>query len=194
METIPLLTENEFALFQKYFDPAQTIVEFGSGGSTLYALAYDKTVYSVENNPAFYRVMMSIAPVQESFGKNLHYYFIDMGETNEWGVPVDESPKPVWWTYFVDVWQKIKEPVEFIFIDGRFRVMCAMHALKQIKANGWDSVVCLHDFPRREHYHVLLKFFDVVEQAETLVILKPKENIDEHERRVTMWEHRNDWR
>lgn len=182
----PLLDKEEFELYSKHLLAAKTVVEFGSGGSTLFALENNKKIYSVENHLPFYRDMQP-----QLIGKdNLYYLFINTGETNEWGVPVDETPTPTWWPYYVDIWEKVKEPVDFIFIDGRFRVMCALHALKNCK----DAVVCIHDFNNREHYHVLLKCFDVVESVGTLVILKAKKEFNEQEFMIAMWEYHNDWR
>jgi hypothetical protein len=186
----PLLTDAEFTLFKKYVDKSETIVEFGSGGSTLYMLEQGKKVYAVENHASFYNELQGqIANKQKFF-----YLFVNTGETSEWGVPVDETPTHQWWPYYVTIWEKISEPIDFIFIDGRFRVMCALHALKHIEANKWNCVVCIHDFTIREHYHVLLEFFDVVESVDTLVILTVKKEINQMRVRAVMWQHCYDFR
>ena len=47
------------------------------------------------------------------------------------------------------------------------------------KSRGWGQsgrppLIMVHDFTPREYYHVLLEYFDVVEEADTAVILERK--------------------
>jgi len=36
----------------------------------------------------------------------------------------------------------------------------------------------MHDFNNRAYYHVILKFLDIVDTADTMALFKIKENID----------------
>ena len=38
----------------------------------------------------------------------------------------------------------------------------------------------MHDFWDRPSYHDVLKFFDAIESADTLVVLQPKDKIDQN--------------
>ena len=62
--------------------------------------------------------------------------------------------------------------LDFVLVDGRFRVACALQLL--LRAREKTPRILVHDFAQREYYAVLLEFFDVVEQAETAVILDRK--------------------
>mgnify|MGYP003130566599 CR=1 FL=1 len=57
---------------------------------------------------------------------------------------------------------------DVIFIDGRCRSMCAYLATHLLKDDGY---VLVHDFIPRQYYHGLLKWYDVVDKAGTLIIL-----------------------
>ena len=62
-----------------------------------------------------------------------------------------------------------------MLVDGRFRVACALQLL--LRSRKKTPRILVHDFTPREYYHVLLKFFDVIEQADTAVILERKEPV-----------------
>lgn len=58
-----------------------------------------------------------------------------------------------------------------IFIDGRFRVACALKIFPSLKDN---TNIFMHDFSKRLiDYGILLRYFDVIKQIDSLVLLKP---------------------
>ena len=61
--------------------------------------------------------------------------------------------------------------LDFVLIDGRFRVRCALELIRR----GIDATVFIHDFWTRPHYHVVLDFFDQVETIENTIGLRPKQ-------------------
>jgi hypothetical protein len=68
-------------------------------------------------------------------------------------------------------------PVDFVLVDGRFRVACALTAL--LKARP-DALVALHDFwTRLQIYGEILPFFDVIGRAGSLAILASRQNLDQ---------------
>ncbi len=62
---------------------------------------------------------------------------------------------------------------DVVLVDGRYRVACALRALKY---TDQESVVIIHDFHRRV-YHVVLDYYEVVERADTLIVLRKKKNL-----------------
>ena len=54
--------------------------------------------------------------------------------------------------------------------------MCALSSIPYLHH---DTVVMIHDFSIREElYKVIFEFFELIDKAETLVVLQLKENID----------------
>jgi hypothetical protein len=69
---------------------------------------------------------------------------------------------------------------DVVLIDGRFRVACALRALAFVDA---ASVVAIHDWgipiaPNRERtYDAVLEFYEEVERADSLMVLRPKREL-----------------
>ena len=67
--------------------------------------------------------------------------------------------------------------VDVAFVDGRFRVACALRALRHVAPGV--GVVVVHDWTERPAYGDALKpFYDVVEVADRLAVLTPKLAVD----------------
>lgn len=179
---LPHLLRDEYALFKKTFAPAKTVLEYGTGGSTIHFLNTKKTVFSVESNQEFYSYLSAIGLVKNSLKKNLSLRYVDLGATNEWGKPVNNEGQQGWSKYYADVWNEIDpavHKVDAIFIDGRFRVACALYAILKILNYQWkDTQIVIHDFWRRKEYHVVLEFLDNVATASQLAVFRVKKNID----------------
>jgi hypothetical protein len=141
-----------------------------------------KQVFSVESNPDFFTYMNSIKLVKRSVNKNLHFQFIDLGPTNQWGKPLETEDTVNWFKYYTEIWKDIaplQHPVDVIFIDGRFRICCCLYSiLKVIEYNWTDTIFIMHDFWRREKYHVVLEFLQELESSTDLAAFKLKENIN----------------
>ena len=71
--------------------------------------------------------------------------------------------------------KKEKASIDLVLIDGRFRVACCLKCYNIISKN---CVIAFDDFLNREHYHIVLDYFDIVEKTEDnrMVILKKKKN------------------
>ena len=72
----------------------------------------------------------------------------------------------------------IKKPMELsyrnydvILVDGRCRTMCAYMAKYLLKDDGY---LLFHDFNNRPYYHGILKYYEIVDSAETLAVLVKK--------------------
>ena len=49
-----------------------------------------------------------------------------------------------------------------------------------IKPND-NLIILFHDFWNREHYHVVLKYLETIDRADSLGVFKVKENINKDE-------------
>ncbi|MDY5557061.1 hypothetical protein [Helicobacter sp.] len=64
--------------------------------------------------------------------------------------------------------------IDTIFIDGRFRVACALSTLLYCP----NSTIMIHDFFNRLQYRIVLEFLDTIEACETLGVFKPKKRLN----------------
>jgi len=64
--------------------------------------------------------------------------------------------------------------VDFVFIDGRYRVACALHVLPLLKEGG---KIAIHDYMNRKQYHVIEEFYDRTENIDSSAILVPKKDV-----------------
>ena len=67
----------------------------------------------------------------------------------------------------------IPAAVDFVLIDGRFRVACALKLHGTISNS---TFVAFDDFLNRPHYHIVLAYYDIIEKGKTMVILKRNPN------------------
>ena len=62
-------------------------------------------------------------------------------------------------------------------MDGRFRVACCLSVILTVGVNA-ELRLLLHDVgPERPYYKEVLEFFDVVEQVNTIMVLKTKRDV-----------------
>lgn len=67
--------------------------------------------------------------------------------------------------------------VDVALVDGRFRVACALRALRHVVPGA--GVVAVHDWTERPAYgDALAPFYNVVEIADRLAVLTPKRHVD----------------
>jgi hypothetical protein len=171
---------DELALLRKASRRRQHTVEFGCGASTLLLLQNGVgALDSVDSQPAWVRRVSAEPDAAEALRTGrLRMHCIDIGPTRKWGHPLGEESKARWPQYAQAVWQDaLPAPVDFVLIDGRFRVACALMAL--LKARP-DALVAIHDFwTRLGAYGEILALFDVVERAASLAILAPRQDLDQ---------------
>jgi hypothetical protein len=156
------------------------VVEFGCGGSTILFLENDVDVLdSVESDKAWAARVCGeprVAAALRSGRFTMHH--VDIGPTKAWGHPVDDASKTFWPGYPCAVWRNPGLPeVDFVLIDGRFRVACILVALLHLRT---PALIAVHDFwTRQKDYGEVLDFLDVVHRVGSLGIFAPRHDIDE---------------
>ncbi len=161
----PWMHEKEIAAIEKYLGHDQVMLEWGSGGSTVYFAPKVKQLWTIEHNKEWFDKLPDIANLEK-----LHVAANNL-------VPITESTHNDYRDY-IEITSRIKLKFDVVLIDGRARVACAKYVLRHLHTN---SVVFLHDFYKkgRERYREVLNYYDVVEEVKTqpgLVVLKPKAN------------------
>ena len=179
---LPRMTREEFRLFVELAHHANTIIEYGSGGSTIWSLRNGKRIFSVDSNPDFHRFMTAIPLVREHIGDDLQLDFVDIGPTDTWGTPLSKERQSEWPKYVARPWSRVEASgfsVDMVLIDGRFRVACCLYSLrKAVEGNAGSPLIVMHDFWDRPEYHVVLPFLIEHKSAGTLASFRVKPDVD----------------
>lgn len=148
----------------------RSVFEYGSGGSTLLAGACDVAeIVSIDSSIEWLTTVNNSKVWRESKSK-LTLGHVDIGPTAKWGRPTVTASNAKFHTYAAAISQ-FRGDHDVVMVDGRFRVGCALLAIRYLSRNG---VIVVHDFLKERGYHAVLKYLDVVNQVDTLVFLKPK--------------------
>lgn len=158
--------------------PDKVFLEFGSGGSTSITSSLGTKVLSVESDPKYVAAIRNLPntiAIQADFGivgpygTPIFYPFRKM--RRKWG----ESYSNLVWNLFPDL------NVDFVLIDGRYRVACALSAI--LRNHSSDYYILVDDYVSREEYHIINEFAQLIEVLEKrLAIFQVKGEIIERER------------
>jgi hypothetical protein len=164
------------------------VLEFGSGGSTILLSKSANRVVSIESDK-FFSVFIK-RQLHKYKISNVHILWVNIGPTVRYGFPkprkknqnsfryVEYTEKP-----FAYCKELAIEP-ELIFIDGRFRVWCAIQSVRKI---NWSFTIVFDDFFLREQYFVVKEFlgepFARIENAAVFKI----EDIEKTRNRIPLW-------
>lgn len=175
----------EQELWDRALGSAESYFEFGSGGSTVWALAHHpnlKHVHTVESDEAWISRLKAEEPVIRNAiaSGRLRLEHAYIGETKAWGWPKNRDLQAIWPRYCDEIRQAREvRRWDVIFVDGRFRVSCFLKALDAVKDEpGADRVrLLVHDYENRREYHVVERFAEKMQSAETMALFRPKPNI-----------------
>lgn len=162
----PAMTGAEQALLRAAASGAGRMLEFGCGGSTALLLeASSGYLLSVDSDAAWLARVARRHP-----GPRLVQHHADLGPCGDWGWPLVVPTPATAWGYWGAPWLAMPE-VDLAFVDGRYRVACALAAHGRLAPGGHLAV---HDFwPRQAYRDALAPFFAVVGSAGTLALLRP---------------------
>lgn len=170
---VPAMTAAETALFSTHLARARAVLEFGAGGSTALAGRLGVPhIVSVESDNAWLEVLSRQPELADTTFVPVH---VDIGTTGNWGFPTDPSSAPRWPSYYSAIWSRLDRQPDLVLVDGRFRVACTLSTLLNVRP---DSVIVIHDFWARPHYHVVLNYLTCTERVDEIGIFAPKVLID----------------
>ena len=182
----PLTSKKAAKEIKKRIRFAKNYIEYGSGGSTLYASKYCKKVLSVESDFDFKKT------IENKLNKNCKIIYSDIGETIEFGVPksndVNTFLNPNGLDYALSPW-KFKNIPDLVLIDGRYRVICLLISL--LKNKNSKCIYLFDDYFLRPYYWVVEDYVKVLKKIENLAIFKIKNNINKTDIRkvIKIYEH-----
>ena len=175
----PFMSDAETACFARWIPQGGKALEFGMGGSTRFFFEQGLwSLTSVESDPTWVLALRQDPFLSFFLQKGrLNVNHADIGPVRGLGAPLRTAPQEALLRYHQDIWCNIDpKELNFILIDGRFRVACTCQTLLRCKK---DAVILFHDFWNRNFYHIILDFVDVLESSESTAVLRSKINLDE---------------
>lgn len=165
------MSHDDMLMFYRYLAKSKSYFEFGSGGSTYQASIREniQRIISVESDFEWHTKLKSIV-------KNplIQFVYCDIKTIpNNWGHPGKGSTADELRKYSGAIQIYGDKTVDFVLIDGRFRVACCLKCFDIISDT---CVIAFDDFLDRPHYHIVLNFYDIVERTKDnrMVILSKK--------------------
>jgi hypothetical protein len=108
----------------------------------------------------------------------LQLFPVDIGPTKKWGYPKSNNDQNLFAAYSSKIFESIdSRSIDLALVDGRFRVACTLKVIMSCYENN-NLKILIHDFWNRENYHILLKYLDTVNKADTLGLFTIKNNIN----------------
>jgi hypothetical protein len=183
----PRMSSAERELFEKTLKAGRhRYAEFGMGGSTLMAAKQNfETLVCIDSDRNWVKAVQlheDMAPlIANGRAALLH---ADIGPTKAWGNPADNSAMKRWPDYLGTMWAEWARRQQFpdlVFVDGRFRVSCALSTalLYLTRMNkSPPPLIMMHDLMEaRRAYQKIFEFLHVEEHAESLYVMTPKATI-----------------
>lgn len=149
------LPPEEAAVLRAAYEAANTILEYGSGGSTVMATEMPgKRIFTVESDQRWAAMMQGYIdahpPAKDT---RIDLIWADIGATKKWGYPQDLSAYLQFPEYPLAVWSRADfvQP-DVVLVDGRFRVGCAIAAALSTER---PVRVLFDDYGPRRRYHMV---------------------------------------
>jgi hypothetical protein len=172
------MTARELALFQASIANSKSYLEFGCGGSTVVAVSAGiERIVSIETDFSWIEKLRTVAVIREAEDQGiLELRHVNIGPLGDWGVPKDRSRVENWPHYYAGPW-RAGSSYEFVLVDGRFRIACALIAALSADA---ASKIAIHDYtaPERIRYQIVEKYLERTDEAGSLIVFKKREDLD----------------
>eukprot|EP01038_Epipyxis_sp_PR26KG_P010669 gene10669-14326_t len=217
-----LMYPEESLLLLNYYMNSSVYFEYGMGGSTILACLSSSNliIYSIDSNMEWIDNIQKNKCIQHNLNngimanfKHNHSYhrannkriFIslaDIGPVVKWGYPLNNDHRNKWNNYYESI-NIIRDKVDLVLVDGRFRVACALYALLVTKNT---TRIIFHDFlyehnamlknekdkKIRKHYHIVLSYANIIACTKTMVILQRKLDVNMTMLEMELYNHRFD--
>lgn len=161
----PHMEDEGINLLEKHMANSNTYLEYGSGGSTVFAAIKGiPNIHSIDSDIGFLDAVKARALEQNS-NASINLHPVNIGPTKEWGHPTDKSHADQWPKYSCAAWDFFLEKninPDLILIDGRFRVACFLASLMFAKPG---TVILFDDYFDRPGYHSVEKHLRPRSQA-----------------------------
>jgi hypothetical protein len=166
------MSEAEISWYGSLLDCAHSVVEFGAGGSTLYAVTRGvQRIVSVESDSRWIGRLRDTAEIAaaEEAGR-LILIHADIGPVARYGAPADASMSRAWPRYPLAPWNSCSQP-DLVLIDGRFRPACIAQAVLHCPRR---TLIAVHDFWTRPAYHEALDVLEWISSVDSFGVFRPR--------------------
>jgi len=154
------MDEEGLEFFRNALNGVSCYLEFGSGGSTIYACndAKINTVISVDSDLIWIENVKKEVRLKET---NLYIDYVNIGSVGDWGTPVNNDAFRDFWKYSTSPWQIAARGCfapEVVLIDGRFRVACFLYTMLAARK---DTLVLFDDYLDRPEYFIAERYCEL---------------------------------
>jgi hypothetical protein len=151
------LETEKLDFISQHTKPGGTILEFGSGGSTLELLNRGFQVTSVETDRFFANQVNRVA---HSRFNSRPVVFLNIGPTGNYGYPATTLK---WINHSMGRFRRYinypaKKSFDTVIIDGRFRVAAFLSCVKNMEP--LPNLIVIDDFLDRPEYQILNKYIN----------------------------------
>lgn len=166
------MSVHEQMLIESYLDENNTMLEYGSGYSTLWFSQFVKSYYSIEHARDWYNMIRA----EINSLPNVQYKLaaVDPGYRG-WPGGFSEGTYEQFEEYIKAVDGFNIQSFDRVLIDGRARAFCAKYILKFLHEN---SYIFIHDYEGRTMYHENLDAYytkiAIVFRGQSVVVARPK--------------------
>ncbi|WP_134724544.1 hypothetical protein [Paracoccus luteus] len=130
---------------------ARRIVEYGAGGSTLFAARHtDADLVSIESDETWARDIRDWMDRLGCARDGIDLRWVDVGPVGKWGMPTGPAAFRKFPNYALAPWAGDAPMPDLVFIDGRFRLGCFAATLLHATA---PVTVLWDDYGDRTAYH-----------------------------------------
>jgi hypothetical protein len=159
----PSLDLGGLEFFKHTVSRSKCLLEYGSGGSTVYAvnIAKVKNIISIDTSKEWVEKVLKSTNLTET---ELLIEHCDVGPVGDWGVPINRDKSSDFWRYTTRPWQIAKNHnfvPDTILVDGRFRVASFLYSLLSARVG---TIIMFDDYLDREHYFVVENFCKLSEK------------------------------
>lgn len=151
--------------FSSRLEGSRKYLEFGAGGSTYLAARCGLSFVSVDSDPFFLdAVRKKIEHAGLRDDRRQVYRHADIGFTRDWGMPVFLGKPSLRrleqfrrYSDFPEACQTGDFVPDFVLVDGRFRVACALKVVRAMACRD-DWVLVVDDYVDRPQYHIIADY------------------------------------
>jgi hypothetical protein len=180
---LPQMSDAELSLFKAVLAKSTRYLEFGCGGSTaLASLQRKEWIIAVDSSGDWIKKVSDHCANSVTRPLLLH---ANIGPIGGWGYPTDPASQPLWVGYQQGVFRALPQSREadFVMVDGRFRVACFAQAILNCSP---ATLIAVHDFTSRPHYHVIHDLAREIAVAQDMSIFLPRPGA--RDRAAAIWE------
>jgi hypothetical protein len=175
------LDDDDRILLGKLYYNANSVFEYGLGESTYIAGHVGVPRYSGVDSDA-----MWVADARTNSKRNhFRFYFADIGKTERWGLPVDQTLQKIQYNYQLAPLRAETKPFDIYLVDGRYRVACMCISFLHAMKHGGDMskvMVGVHDNDQSRGYEAVLNHIgELVEQTMKLWVYKLQPGITDED-------------